>query len=183
MKHNKTRKKKSPNSEPKVTWHKLHMWKLIHLPAHRHTHLACLYLYAWTRALCSVEAFWVFLNQWKIKNHCAYRREDGKIPLSLSSNHPGYRTLETAALLATSSKTESQNRYKIFSEILSLNRPLLTPAERLYFGLESDPVDNMRSLCVGMEIWEAFWSCERCQCLTKYRQRAVLLPLPYGAGN
>jgi len=56
MKQNKTRQQK-PDSEPKVTLGKLQIWKLIHLPAHRHPHLECLYLYPWTQALCSVEAF------------------------------------------------------------------------------------------------------------------------------
>lgn len=91
-----------------------------------------------------------------MKNYCTYRKENAKIPLSLSCDHSSYRSLETAALLATSSKSESQDRYKIFSEIPFLDRLLLTPADRPHFGLESDPVDDMRSLCVGMEIWGAF---------------------------
>lgn len=107
IKQNKTTEK---NKEPGVTLSKLQIGNLIHLPAHRHTHLACLYLYAGTQALCSVEAFWVFLNQQEIKNHCASRRYDGKIPPGLSCDRSGYRSLETAALLTTSSKTESQNR-------------------------------------------------------------------------
>lgn len=154
MKHSKTRrKKKHNNSEPKVTRDKLQIWKLIHLPAHRHTHLACLYLYAWTQALCSVESiFKPARNQESL--HLQERRWQSP-PLSLSSNHSGYRNLDTAALLIASNKTESQAG--IISEIPSLNRPLLTPADRLYFGLESDPADDMRSLCVGMGIWGAFW--------------------------
>lgn len=93
------------NSEPKATLRKLQIWQLIHLPADRHAHLACLYLYAWAWALCSVEAFSVFLNQREIKNRCTYRKENGKIPLSCG--HLGYRSLETAALPASSSKTET----------------------------------------------------------------------------
>lgn len=43
IKQNKTAEK---NKEPEVTLSKLQIGNLIHLPAHRHTHLACLYLYA-----------------------------------------------------------------------------------------------------------------------------------------
>lgn len=49
---------------------------------------------------------------------------------------------------------EPEQIKKVF-DILSLDRPLLTPADRLDFGLESDPVDDMRSLCVNFRgLWD-----------------------------
>lgn len=60
---------KTTSSEPKVTPRQVQIWKLIHLPAHRHTHLVCLYLSMWTQPPCLVEPLWVFLNQQEIKNH------------------------------------------------------------------------------------------------------------------